>query len=100
MTKDARSDASQMTGSADDRLAGGAPSRILLAGFCHNGGSPDAMNGPVHTASAGQLVVGGIDDDVRLLEGDISDNQFQSRAGDLDFHSPARFMHPASLDYA
>ncbi len=85
----------QITGTGDDRLAGGTPFRILPAGLRHDVGSPAAVDGSVNASASGQLSVGGVDDNVRPLEGDASDNQFQPGAGNLDLH-PLGLLHASS----
>jgi hypothetical protein len=53
------------------RVAGGAAAEFIALG--HDGRPARAMDRPIDPAAAGQPVVGGVDDGIDLLDGDVAD---------------------------
>jgi len=69
-----------------DRLAGGATPDF--AALSHNGRSAGPVNGAVDPAPASQAAVGGIDQGIRFIQGDVALNQDDTSVSDSMFHIP------------
>jgi hypothetical protein len=73
----------------NNRLTGGAAADLFA--FLEYGRSARTVNRPVDAAAAQQTAVGGIDNGINLLKGNIPLYQFKRGAGDLYFHRYSPF---------
>jgi hypothetical protein len=70
----------QLAGTCSHSIAGGATGRELAPQFFHQGGTSGIVDGTVNPTSTGQALVGGVDDGVHILMGDVAFHQFKNGA--------------------
>jgi hypothetical protein len=76
----------QITRCRNDGVSRSASVRMETLGIGHDFRTATAMDGSINPTTARQMLIGGVDDGIDLLERNIADLQFQSAIGDVGMH--------------